>query len=322
VTADAYTTRVRFWDRVNNPEPSPIAHAFSARPADAEIRTFFPAVTIVARRLDRAPLPDASPVALACGDVGADGSVDIVVVGRRRVVVGRLSGGRFVSDFTREWSELSPVAPSPLREPLGTAAILPNGALDVALSDRASGFRLDRRGASIATWLELYPWPGGGCASRVPTGLDPNVVRCTPGDEGPTVAGRRAPSRPVDAIAGAAITGTDGAVRLVRAERFALDDSALIFDDTGRSTRLAAAGAQIAIGDLDGDGTPELLASKDTLDRASDSVDVYSWGSDSLTRRMQLPIPAGVRAVAVCPWLGDGMSPLVVATSSELVVVR
>jgi hypothetical protein len=154
-------------------------------------------------------------------------------------------------------------------------------------------------------------------------------MKCAPGDEGTSVASRspsaerrRSPSKTVDALAGATITGTDGAVRLVRAQRFALDDSVLVFDDTGRSARLAAAGAQIAVGDLDGDGTPELVASRDTLDPSSDAVEVYSWASDSLTRRMQLPIPAGVRAVAVCPWLGDGMSPLVVATASELVVVR
>src|SRR6185436_2847521 len=91
-----------------------------------------------------------SPVAVACGDVGADGSPDIVLVGRRRVLVGRLANGKFVTDVTRDWSDLAPVAPSPLREPLGTAAVLPSGAIDVALSDRASGFRLDSRGTTLA----------------------------------------------------------------------------------------------------------------------------------------------------------------------------
>jgi hypothetical protein len=322
VTADAFTSKVRFWDRVANPEPSPAAHGYSARRADAEIRTFLPAVTLVAHRIDHVPTPEQTPVAIACGDVGADGSPDIVLVGRRRVLVGRLSAGKFVSDVTRDWSDLSPVAPSPLREPLGTAAILPNGAVDVALSDRASGFRLDGRGTTLMPLPLSFPWPGGGCASRTPTGLAPSPVRCA-ADDDVAVAARDAAKGSVDAIAGAVIAAPDGAVRLVRASRSGTDDAVTIFDDARHSTRLAPGGAQIAVGDLDGDGTAELVVSKDTLEPSKDGVSVYSWtGSDTLARRFEVAVPAGVRAVAVCPWLGDGMSPLVIAASNEVMVIR
>jgi hypothetical protein len=149
-------------------------------------------------------------------------------------------------------------------------------------------------------------------------------VRCSATDDDVVIAPRdAAPSGSVDAIAGAVIAGPDGAVRLVRASRASADDAVTISDDARHSTRLAPGGAQLGVGDLDGDGTAELVVSKDTLEPSKDGVSVYSWtGNDSLTRRFEVAVPAGVRAVAVCPWLGDGMSPIVIAASNEIVVVR
>src|SRR5262249_53911664 len=48
-------------------------------------------------------------------------------------------------------------------------------------------------------------------------------------------------------------------------------------DDAGHKAGLAGVGAELAIGDLDQDGEPELIASLDTLNPLDDAVVARSW---------------------------------------------
>jgi hypothetical protein len=82
-------------------------------------------------------------------------------------------------------------------------------------------------------------------------------------------------------------------------------------------------GAGLAVGDLDGDGQPEVLSSAPTLNPASDALRVRTWLDDgSVVDRYTLPVPGGIRALAICPAESAGLRPVVVATTTELWVVR
>src|SRR5690606_13203164 len=120
---------------------------------------FLPQVPLVAGRPKVFGLAEPHVLALACGDAGADGSLELVVVGRHRVSAGRLRGGRFVATKLRQWQDLAQVAPAPLREPLASAAIQPGGSVDVGSTDRQTALRLD---GDLQVQRELgrrLPWP-------------------------------------------------------------------------------------------------------------------------------------------------------------------
>jgi len=85
----------------------------------------------------------------------------------------------------------------------------------------------------------------------------------------------------------------------------------------------------IAVGDLDQDGDPEIIAGLDTPNPFEDAVVVRTWsrastvpGASRVREIMRLPAAAGVRAVAACPPDGPGRAPFIVATADELWVVR
>jgi hypothetical protein len=81
-------------------------------------------------------------------------------------------------------------------------------------------------------------------------------------------------------------------------------------------------GAQLALGDADSDGRPELLYSVDTLDAAKDRLTVVTLEGAKATRRFELPAP-GISAVAVCQRReGPGMSAMVLATADELWLIQ
>jgi hypothetical protein len=320
VTADVYPVPRSFWDRVRDPEPNPRSHAFASRRLDAELRSFFPPVPLVAKRVDKASTGEQSPVAVACGDLDGDGALEAVLVGRARVQVGRVRGGRFVPTTTVAWTQLSPLSRAPLREPIGSAFIREGRWVDIGLTDRLDAVRLDAGFANPQKLGRRLPWPGGGCSRVLGTSIKREVERCAPADPAPPFA---VVERSADALAGASLLGTDGIPRQVRAFRVFNESAVMVRDDAGRSARLEGAGAQLALGDLDGDGRPELLTSADTLDPAGDALVVHTWQDDSkLVERLRLAVPTGVRALAVCPPEGVGLSPVLVATAGELWVLR
>jgi hypothetical protein len=81
-------------------------------------------------------------------------------------------------------------------------------------------------------------------------------------------------------------------------------------------------GAQLALGDADSDGNPELAYSADTFDAVKDRLTLVTLDGSKLTRRFELPA-AGISAVAICARReGPGMAPLVLATGDELWLIR
>ena len=333
-SADVYPVPRNVWARLKNPEPGPIAHAFAEAPLDAEVRSYLSPVPLVTATLERAKNFEGDVVALACGDVDQDGAPEIVAVSRRRVSAVRLRGGRVQILSSRAWPDLAPVAPAPLREAIGFASIVAPGEgagfVDVGLTDRARSVRLDGELRTLASLTGMAVPDGGASAcTRIPglvvTGpLGP----CQPGDPAPltpSVGGQ------YDAFASARLVSARGQPYAVWAgrERGALE----LRDDAGHKAALESVGAQLALGDLDQDGEPEILASLDTPNPLDDAVVVRAWSrsatiplgagpSARLREVLRIPAASGVHAIAVCPPDGPGAAPFVVATADELWVVR
>ena len=293
---------------------------FSAqRFADAEVRSFWAPVRLAGNTLLPLTGSDVDVLALACADPSHDGGLTLATLGRARVTLGTFTGNRYELVKSRRLAELAPVAPAPLREPFASVAFMPRGELAVGISDRASALRLDAGLAKAEPLPDVrLPWPGGGCSRFDELAISPSIERCTKSE--PLLA-EPALRDPLDAIAGANVTARTGRVRLIRAGRRASDGSVTLTDGE-REVRLEHAGAQLAVGDLDGDGEPELITSVDTSEPSQDAVVVYAWRGNALEEKLRVALPTGVRALAVCPQGPSSMAPIVVATSNGVWVIR
>lgn len=343
VTADAYPISKSVWERAKNPEPGPIDHGFVSVPIDAELRSFLAPIPLVTVTASRAKNFENDVVALSCGDINEDGALEIISVSRRRVSTVRLYEGKVIPIQSRAWPELSPVHPTPLREPIGFATIVPrashepdspdsdrrewveNTLVDVALTDRARAVRLDSNLQVVSSFAQMAIPEGEGtaCVRNWGLVLTGAVAPCTPSDPIPrlnTVGGQ------YDAIASAELVSPGGEVFTVWAGR----EKGLIElrDSLGNRGVIDTAGAQIAVGDLDQDGEPEIISSVDTLNPMEDAAIVRTWqrgatGKEGkIKERFRMPAAAGIRAFAVCPPDDNGRSPFVVATADEIWVVR
>jgi hypothetical protein len=331
VTADVYPVPRGVWGRLRDPAPGPIAHAFAEAPIDAEVRTFLRPIPLVAANVIRGKNFENDVVALACADLDGDGSPEIIAVGRRRISVERLRGGHVVPALSRNWPDLMGVASAPLREPLAFATAIdadgPSGGalLDVALTDRDKSIRLDAGLQLVATMPGLaVPDAAASACTRVGAlTLTGPLGPCAPGDRPPLLASFEGH---YDAFASARLVSKEGAAYAawVGRENGVLE----LRDDTGRKARIESVGAQLALGDLDQDGEPEIVGSLDTSNPLEDAVVVWTWVRASTGATLgpkevlRIPAPAGVRAVAVCPPDGPGVVPFLVATSDEIWVVR
>jgi hypothetical protein len=305
-----------FWERFRPGLSGASAHLHAARAPDAELTAYLPPVPLVLTRIDKAAPLDEPGVAVACGDVDGDGALEIVQVGRRKIQVGRIQRGKFKITANALWSELSGVSPRPLREPVASAAISERSELDVGISDRADALRLDRALRVVQRFPGRLPWPGGGCAAVTATGLSPERGACA------KPAAAQKTDEGVDALAGARVVRRDGTALAVFATRRANGQLSLEFG--GRSFPVpGSVGAQIALGDLDGDGRPELLTTADTLDASRDALLVRTLAEDgSLREAFRVPVPSGVRSMAICPSEGNALTPVVLATGDGLWVLR
>jgi len=328
VTADVFRATRNVWERAREPVPAPTAHVYAAGRIDGEVRSYLAPVPLVGARIDRATVEDKEIVALACGDVDEDGANEIVTLSRRRIAVGRARGGRFVTLRTAQLRDFSGIAPTPLREPLGGVAIVSSRRgpphLDVGISDRALGVRLDGDLRLVGT-IQGVPFAtarGDACIRFHGSTLAATMSKCAESDPAFPAFGE---GGPLDAAAMATFVTRDGAVHTVDAARDPRTGGVTLHA-RGHTASLARAGAQVALADLDQDGAPEAITSLDVLPKPTHDTDdalvITTFESDgSLHEKTRTPVSTGVRAVAVCPPEG-GSAAVVIGTEGELWIVR
>jgi hypothetical protein len=338
-TVDVYPPMANAWDRIRNPLPSPTGHGFATAKIDAEVRAFLAPLLLESASVDRAHHDEGDVLAAACGDVDGDGGNELVLVSSQRVALGRVRGGRFVADRTAPWDAIGPRSPVPMREPLAGAAVVED-AIDVGSTARG-GVRLDADLRLGETLLGMPAWGGEGvvCLRPEPSAgafdgapVDCNVRR----DPRPAMA---VPAPRFDAFGAASVPDALGHERLVVAVREPSGRLRLKSGDT-TTTPDALYGAQVAVGDLDQDGQPEVVTSTDVSfwatpgGRPEDSIEIATWSAPSpapadgspappeLHVRLHLPAPAGVRALAMCPPEEHGAPTLVAVVGSEVWLIR
>lgn len=332
VTADVHPVPRTRWARIRNPLPGSVAHAFADAPIDAEIRSFLPPIPLVSSlTIERAKSFEREPLALLCEDLDRDGAPEIVVAGREQVSLVRLHERRVSPIASRAWKELSLKDETPWREPMALTFATPptaRGALPaarefvVASTDRAKSVRLNAALESVTSYsgFALPDANRFSCAifdSDTLTGPLSECGETTGAPARASVSGR------FDAYAGAALVDGGGSAYAIWAGR---EDGRLeVRDGAGKLGLAASVGAQLAVGDLNQDGIPEILASLDVPRGSPDAVVVYSWedrSKQSLKEMLRVPVAAGVRAIAVCPPIDRGRVPFVIASGDELMVAR
>ncbi|HYQ18847.1 MAG TPA: hypothetical protein VEQ58_23890 [Polyangiaceae bacterium] len=288
------------WQRVRHSKPRAEQRAFAEAPLDAELRALIPPPPLVVSETLKLKAPERAIVALACGPLGSDGGQELAIVSRSTVRVGRVANRAFVERKRAAWSTLSAIAAAPLREPIASAEITPQGTLRVGSTDRRDGLELSRDLAVLQRFEAQLPVPGGGCVARSELGVASQLGACA--------AEARADAATLDALAGSSrgLLGRElGGARLL-----------------GAAAPAGRVGAQLALGDADSDGALELAFSSDTLDAAKDRLTVITLQGNKPTPRFELAAPA-ISAITICSGReGPGMAPIVLATGDELWLLR
>jgi FG-GAP repeat len=184
------------------------------------------------------------PAALATGDLDGDGKDEVAVLTERAVSV-FAADGRMLA--RRDLDGL-PLSPAPPREPFGVMAIIPQP-------------------ARLAVWSARYAHGEVLVFDPAKSSLRPSG----PLDTAPLGATERA-------------TFTSASIVPPRMLFVHLDGSASLYSrPTVPPLRIPGIGAGSALGDLDGDGTPELIATSPQLFPAPDVVRVYALTGDDPT---------------------------------------
>jgi hypothetical protein len=330
-TADLYPVVSNGWERLRNPVPGPRAHAFASAPLDAEVRSFMTPVTLEQASVHKAKHEETDVLAVACGDVDSDGGLEIVLVSRTRVVMGKLRGGKLAPTRIAPWSAIASRVPVPLREPLATAIVAPRGKpgeIFLGTTDRGAVV-VD---AALVTKRSLtgLPVPGAeGDACAIPSAdtgsFDGNVVTCAAPPRGEPGAVLAPPSPRYDAIAAFDLVGKDGSISDVVGVRepngkLRLRRTAHTPDAKPIEATIDGVGAQLAIADLDLDGAPEVITTSDSPD---DALAITTWNAKgTLFPRLRVPAKDGVRAVATCRPEERGVPAVVAVVGSEVWLVR
>lgn len=346
VTADLYPVVSNGWERLRNPVPGPRAHAFAMAPLDAEVRGFLAPVMLEQATLHKIKHDEGEVLAVGCGDLDGDGGLELVLVTRGRVAVAKVRAGKLVVQRAAAWSTIASRAPVPMRDPLASVLVSPRGhrgEILIGTTDRG-GVAID--GALVARrQLTGLPVPGGegeACASPSPElgAYDGNVVPCdlpvaprAPASAGAAKAAPPKVSEPLplfippvpryDAIATLDAIGRDGAVAHVVAVREPNGRMHVRRQDLGAprpiEVVLDGTGAQVALVDLDLDGSPELVTTSDGPD---DGIVVSSFARGAVTARLRFPAKEPVRALGVCPPEEKGVPGIVAVVGNEVWLVR
>lgn len=309
-TVDAIPVVANSWDRIRLPPPPPIGHVFASAPIDAEVRAALTPIPLEQAKLDKAKHDEGDVLAVACGDIDGDGSVELALVSQAKVSIGRLRQGKFVVAKSAAWTALSPRAAVTLREPLAAAAVVRGMGLLAATSDRTPVFldaelkpKSPARGA---------PASAEQCAAFDPpsSGFSGALFPCL----GAGKEMLEAPVKKYDAVAFADVADALGKSSWAIAVREP-GGKVTIKIASGKRT-LEGAGAQLAVADLDLDGTPEIVTS------SNGAEDVLTVSALDGKPRIKLPAPAGIRAICTCPPEERGVPAVVAIVGDEVWLVR
>jgi hypothetical protein len=249
-------------------------------------------------------------LAAACGDIDGDGTVELALVSQAKVSIGRFRQGRFAVAKSAPWSALSARAPVTMREPLGGASIVRGGGLIAVTTDHLPVVldanlkpRDSARGLPASDRVcAAFDYPSSGLGGE----LFPCIGA---GKESWDV-----PVKKYDAVAFAEIVDAQGKVSTIVAARE--PGGKLTFKNDGPKRTLEGAGAQIAIADLDLDGTPEIVMSSNAAD------DVLTVSALDGKVRLKFPAPAGIRAICTCPPEERGLPAVIAIVGDEVWLVR
>jgi hypothetical protein len=315
VTIDVYPVLKNSWERLRTHAMAPLAHAFVARPLDAEMRSFFPPILLEQSTLRRHPHDEGEVLAIACGDLDGDGGLEVAIASRERISLGRFRNGAFFTEKSIAWPALKSRAAAPLREPIATLNFIKgkNGLthLFAGVSDRG-GVAIDAnfQKTSLLTGIPLALGSNVRCAAGSPeTGaLDSILGTCEPlvrsaiGEEANATKAVEPwvlPATRFDAFAAMELISQTGRRSELTAVR---DPNGRLKLRSGDNVQaLDNMGAQVAVGDLDLDGIAEIVTSLDTRNAEEDALLVFSWEQSGVRQRLRLKAPGGVRAVAICP---------------------
>ncbi|WNG56070.1 VCBS repeat-containing protein [Archangium gephyra] len=303
---DAFGTWVNFWSgRTATRAPSPAAAIAQAVEADAAAlalaaveppRTPTPTpeeprpLRLLGAVLARLPSP---PAALAAGDLDGDGKDEVAVLTAHAVHVFTADG----SLLAERSLDMLPPGSAPTREPFGALAILSGPPRLAAWSTRfAHGEMLTLENGALRGMTRLDAVPVGSDArgAFVPgqTAFAPEV-RLGQGEQRLAVTSRFT-----------TFSAANSRVLLVHP-----DGSASFFSQPSVApVPLPGLGAGSALGDLDGDGTPELLTTSPELQPSPDVLRVFKTNGSETTSHEPLwqgALPSG-RALYVVTANLDG----------------
>jgi len=157
----------------------------------------------------------------------------------------------------------------------------------------------------------LRPEPAAGAFDGAP------VACLRAAAPGPKMA---VPAPRFDAFAAASLPDANGRVRGIVAVREPSGKLRLKVDDATIAPE-GLFGAQLAVGDLDQDGVPDIVT---TAEGTDDAVRVLGFapGAAQPIDRARLPAPSRVHALAMCPPDDGGQPVLVVVTGDEVWQMR
>lgn len=314
VDATLFGKRANVWARARGETNQILAHSFAAKALDAELRSYLPKVPLIRPKLQAYGASLTQINAIACGDPDDDGALDIAIANRQDVAWGSITVEGFVPRHVAPLSELSPVAPVPLREPL--ASLFFNGPrLELSSTDRQYWVQLDPQLTVIDKRPNAWGIAAGWCTSRgrLPPQTAPFACASAPPLQEATAA----------ALDREVVWGTPLGDAQVRAWRDA-NSGGLTVQMGAQSWTLPGCGSQIALDDLNHDGVLEVITTSGTLQRGDDHVSVYSLLRSKHDPELiwQVPVAAGVDALAVCPPEPDTQSAIVIASNNYVGVLQ